>query len=244
MASELGDRSPQYGPQSRRCFARHCQQRTTGPGARRPADRLRVRRASCTAPTTAPWARSATSTTSTTTGASAPGFWRRRPRCSARSCCTAPASSRSNGRCTSRRRFNWFGHIAGGFIFGIGMVFAGGCPSRNLARAGGGDLRSLLTLIVLGLVAYMTIAGLFAPVRAAVEQRDGIQPRRLRPGHRRPAERADGRRRAARSICVMAVLIGAAALALLLRRCIASAIRRCMSSRGSPSASRSLPAGR
>ena len=40
----------------------------------------------------------------------------------------------------------------GGLIFGFGMVFAGGCPSRNLARAGGGDLRSLLTLIVLGLV--------------------------------------------------------------------------------------------
>jgi uncharacterized protein len=65
--------------------------------------------------------------------------------------------------------FNWFGHIAGGFIFGIGMVFAGGCPSRNLARAGGGDLRSLLMLIVLGLVAYMTIAGLIAPVRATLE---------------------------------------------------------------------------
>lgn len=65
--------------------------------------------------------------------------------------------------------FNWFGYIIGGFIFGIGMVFAGGCPSRNLARAGGGDLRSLLTLIVLGVVAYMTIAGLIAPVRAALE---------------------------------------------------------------------------
>lgn len=65
--------------------------------------------------------------------------------------------------------FNWFGYIIGGFIFGIGMVFAGGCPSRNLARAGGGDLRSLLTLIVLGVVAYMTIAGLIAPVRVALE---------------------------------------------------------------------------
>jgi hypothetical protein len=64
----------------------------------------------------------------------------------------------------------WFGHIAGGFVFGIGMVFAGGCPSRNLARAGGGDLRALLTLMVLGLVAYMTIAGLLAPVRAALDR--------------------------------------------------------------------------
>jgi uncharacterized membrane protein YedE/YeeE len=65
--------------------------------------------------------------------------------------------------------FNWLGHIAGGFAFGIGMVFAGGCPSRNLSRAGGGDMRALLTLIVLGIVAYMTIAGLVAPVRAALE---------------------------------------------------------------------------
>src|SRR5262245_51715341 len=28
--------------------------------------------------------------------------------------------------------FNWVGHVAGGLIFGIGMVLAGGCPSRNL----------------------------------------------------------------------------------------------------------------
>ena len=97
-------------------------------------------------------------------------------------------------------RFNWFGHIVGGLIFGFGMVFAGGCPSRNLARAGGGDLRSLLTLMVLGLVAYMAIGGLFAPVRAALEQRDGIRPRRADPGHRRPAgalDRASRRRRRA-----------------------------------------------
>lgn len=64
---------------------------------------------------------------------------------------------------------NWLGHVAGGLIFGVGMVFAGGCPSRNLARAGSGDLRALLTLVVLGLFAYMTIGGVFAPVRAAVE---------------------------------------------------------------------------
>jgi uncharacterized protein len=65
---------------------------------------------------------------------------------------------------------NWFGHIVGGLIFGFGMVFAGGCPSRNLSRAGGGDLRSLLTLVVLGLFAYMTIGGILAPARAAIEQ--------------------------------------------------------------------------
>lgn len=65
---------------------------------------------------------------------------------------------------------NWAGHILGGLIFGFGMVFTGGCPSRNLARAGAGDLRSLLTLVVLGLFAHMTIRGVFAPTRAALEQ--------------------------------------------------------------------------
>jgi uncharacterized membrane protein YedE/YeeE len=69
---------------------------------------------------------------------------------------------------------NWFGNIAGGLIFGVGMVFAGGCPSRNLARAGGGDLRALMTLMVLGLVAFMTIAGLLAPLRAALERATSV----------------------------------------------------------------------
>ncbi len=70
--------------------------------------------------------------------------------------------------------FNWVGHIAGGLIFGFGMVFAGGCPSRNLARAGGGDLRALLTLVVVGLFAYMAIGGILGPARAAIEQATNI----------------------------------------------------------------------
>jgi uncharacterized membrane protein YedE/YeeE len=55
---------------------------------------------------------------------------------------------------------NWVGNVIGGLMFGFGMVFAGGCASRNLARVGAGDLRSLMTLIVMGLFAYMTIGGL------------------------------------------------------------------------------------
>jgi uncharacterized protein len=66
-------------------------------------------------------------------------------------------------------RLNWAGNALGGVVFGIGMVFAGGCPSRNLARAGAGDLRALITLLVLGLTAYMAIGGVFGPVRARLE---------------------------------------------------------------------------
>ena len=65
---------------------------------------------------------------------------------------------------------NWVGHILGGWMFGFGMVYAGGCASRNLARVGGGDLRALLTLIILGLFAYMAIGGILGPARNWLEQ--------------------------------------------------------------------------
>ena len=61
--------------------------------------------------------------------------------------------------------FGWGGNIIGGLVFGFGMVFAGGCASRNLVRAGGGDLRSMVVLIVMGIFAYMTIAGPLAYMR-------------------------------------------------------------------------------
>jgi len=62
----------------------------------------------------------------------------------------------------------WAANIAGGLIFGFGMVFAGGCMSKNLVRAGSGDLRSVFVLIVTGIFAYMTIGGLLGPLRVAV----------------------------------------------------------------------------
>ncbi len=61
----------------------------------------------------------------------------------------------------------WGGHILGGLIFGIGMVFSGGCVSKNLVRAGSGDLRSLIVLWVIGATAYMTIGGVLAESRVA-----------------------------------------------------------------------------
>ena len=61
--------------------------------------------------------------------------------------------------------FGWVGYLLGGFLFGIGMTLASGCGQRTLIRVGGGNLKSLVVLIMLGLTAYMTMRGLLALVR-------------------------------------------------------------------------------
>ncbi len=63
--------------------------------------------------------------------------------------------------------FGWLGNVVGGLMFGVGMVLAGGCVSRNLVRAGGGDLRALLLLFVIGVFGFMTIGGLLGPLRVS-----------------------------------------------------------------------------
>lgn len=66
--------------------------------------------------------------------------------------------------------FTWMGNLLGGLLFGVGMVFAGGCASRNVARVGSGDLRAVFTLIVMGLFAYMAVGGIFAVARLNTQQ--------------------------------------------------------------------------
>jgi len=61
--------------------------------------------------------------------------------------------------------FGWLGHLLGGFLFGVGMTLAGGCGQRTLVRVGGGNLKSLVVMLFLGITAYMTLRGLIAPVR-------------------------------------------------------------------------------
>lgn len=67
-------------------------------------------------------------------------------------------------------RLTWVGSILGGLLFGIGMVMAGGCGSRNLVRLGQGDLRSLVVVLVLAVSAYMALHGLTALLRVGLEQ--------------------------------------------------------------------------
>ena len=68
----------------------------------------------------------------------------------------------------------WLGALAGGAAFGVGMTLAGGCGSRNLARLGAGNLKSLVVVLVLGLFALMTLRGLLASPRVALVDRASL----------------------------------------------------------------------
>lgn len=72
------------------------------------------------------------------------------------------------------------GHIVGGLMFGFGMVLAGGCVSRNLVRAGAGDLRAVLTLLVVAIAVMVTLGGVLGPARVAFSGVSSLaQPCRL-----------------------------------------------------------------
>ena len=72
-------------------------------------------------------------------------------------------------------RFVPLAYIVGGILFGFGMVLAGGCGSRSLTRAGGGSLKSLVALLMLGIVAYVTLRGVLAVVRVNAIEAAGFR---------------------------------------------------------------------
>lgn len=49
--------------------------------------------------------------------------------------------------------------FVGGVLFGVGMVLAGGCASRNLVRLGAGSLKALVVVLMLGLTAFASAGG-------------------------------------------------------------------------------------
>ena len=65
----------------------------------------------------------------------------------------------------------WLGAILGGLMFGFGMTMAGGCGNKTLVRIGGGNLKSIVVFMVMGITAYMTLRGLFGLARV-----DWIEP--------------------------------------------------------------------
>ena len=52
--------------------------------------------------------------------------------------------------------------LAGGLVFGVGMALVGTCAFGALLRLGGGDLRALVAIIIVGAAAWATMAGSLA----------------------------------------------------------------------------------
>mgnify|MGYP005688301855 FL=1 len=64
--------------------------------------------------------------------------------------------------------WNPYSSVVGGLLFGYGMAICGNCGYGALARLGGGDLRSFVIVLVMGVSAYITISGPLAKTRASL----------------------------------------------------------------------------
>ena len=72
-------------------------------------------------------------------------------------------------------RWLWLSALSGGALFGFGMVLASGCASKTLVRVGGGSLKSLVVLIVLGIAGFATLKGITAVLRTATVDRVAVE---------------------------------------------------------------------
>lgn len=71
--------------------------------------------------------------------------------------------------------FVWLSYLVGGACFGTGMVLASGCGGKTLIRIGGGNLKSLVVFLVLGLVALITLRGVLGIFRVGVLETVALQ---------------------------------------------------------------------
>jgi uncharacterized membrane protein YedE/YeeE len=55
--------------------------------------------------------------------------------------------------------FAWLRYLLGGVAFGIGMTLGSGCGNKTLVRLGGGNIKSLVVLIVASICAYLMLWG-------------------------------------------------------------------------------------
>lgn len=62
-------------------------------------------------------------------------------------------------------RWNPLASVVGGALFGFGMALAGNCGFGALARFGGGDLRSLVIVVVISIFGFVTLSGPLSPLR-------------------------------------------------------------------------------
>jgi uncharacterized membrane protein YedE/YeeE len=110
-----------------------------------------------------------------------------------------------------RNAWNPVGHVAGGLLFGYGMALAGNCGFGALARLGGGDLRSFVIVLVMGIAAYVTMSGPLAWARVRLFP-DDLVATEGPAGYAHALEAATGI-----GAPIAGMAIGLALLAILLR---------------------------
>jgi uncharacterized membrane protein YedE/YeeE len=70
--------------------------------------------------------------------------------------------------------FTWLSYIVGGLLFGVGMTLGSGCGSKTLIRIGGGNLKSIIVYVFLGIAAYMTLRGILGAFRVGVLEKASL----------------------------------------------------------------------
>jgi uncharacterized protein len=53
--------------------------------------------------------------------------------------------------------FAWLRYLLGGLMFGVGMTLASGCGNKTLVRIGGGNIKSLVVLLIASTMAYFML---------------------------------------------------------------------------------------
>ena len=72
--------------------------------------------------------------------------------------------------------------VVGGLMFGYGMALAGNCGYGAVARLGGGDLRSFVIVLVMGVSTYVVLSGPLAPLRSVLFPQSEVLPDQTPPG--------------------------------------------------------------
>ncbi|WP_292291789.1 YeeE/YedE family protein [Marivita sp.] len=72
--------------------------------------------------------------------------------------------------------------VIGGLMFGYGMALAGNCGFGAVARLGGGDLRSFVIVLVMGVSTYVVLSGPLAPLRNMLFPQAAVLPGDIAPG--------------------------------------------------------------
>jgi hypothetical protein len=67
------------------------------------------------------------------------------------------------------RPFRWLANLAGGFVFGVGMILGGGCAGSSWYRLGEGALGAWVVLLGFAIGASAASVGVLQPLRTALQ---------------------------------------------------------------------------